>query len=67
MKTSEWQPIETAPVYPDRKMFVVIGVWPDYTSDPWCVFRGAFNDFARWPHNRPPTLWMPLPELPKGE
>jgi len=61
-----WLPIESAPTHPDKKCFLVIGVWPDknYTTDPWCVFRDADNGFARWPHNRLPTHWQPLPTPP---
>jgi hypothetical protein len=69
----EWQPIETAPK-DGRKMFVVIAVgtipFPvslsTYTSDPWCVWRKDGGGFARWPHDFPPTHWMPLPPPPSA-
>lgn len=59
----EWQPIETAP--DDKKMFVVIGVWDKYVTDPYCVWKGRGGEFVRWPHKKQPTHWMPLPEAPK--
>jgi len=67
-----WQPIETAPK-DDRRMFVVQGfnVPPTpqsiagYTTDPYCVWRADDGSFARWPHQFPPTHWMPLPAAPK--
>jgi hypothetical protein len=69
----KWQPIETAPKFPDRTMFVVraFSVQPSafsdsrvYTSDPWCVWRERDGGFARWPHVFQPTHWMPLPAPP---
>ncbi len=61
-----WQPIETAPK--DRRMIVVIGVWPRYTTDPWCVWWDSHdNVWMRWDHVRSPTHWMPLPDEPKGD
>ena len=72
----EWLPIETAPNECEgRGMFVVrafdvqngfTGGFP-YTSDPWCVWRCLDGGFARWPHNFPPTHWMPLPSAPKAK
>lgn len=71
-----WQPIETAPMAErgKRPMFVVCafnvcngftGGRP-YTSDPWCVWRTADGEFARWPHHFEPTHWMPLPPAPES-
>lgn len=65
-----WQSIETAPH--TRKCFVVQGfnVQPTatsmagYTTDPYCVWRGDSGEFVRWPHQFPPTHWMPLPTPP---
>ena len=63
----DWKPIETAPVFPDMKSFVVIGYFPDrnYWTDPWGVFRDADNNFVRWPHKDPPTYWLELPPHPE--
>lgn len=60
-----WQPIETAPK--GKAMYVVIGVWPEYpryTTDPYCVWWDEKEGFVRWPHDRQPTHWMPLPDAP---
>jgi hypothetical protein len=69
---SDWQPIETAPRDGRNGMFVVVGVTSgngftggkSYVSDPYCVWRDQGEVFARWPHNWPPTHWMPLPPPP---
>lgn len=74
----EWKPIESAPqaALGPRPMFVVCafnvcntltrGSRP-YTSDPWCVWRTADGEFARWPHPFQPTHWMPLPPPPEPQ
>jgi len=60
-----WRPIETAPT-DTKTMFVVIalGVKPvgtfPYDSDPYCVWHHD-GVFVRWPHDFPPTHWLPLP------
>ena len=65
----EFQPIETAPGH--RTMFVAIAVLPDYTTDPWCVWKEEDNmtkenhfGFVRWPHPFPPTHWMAIAKMP---
>lgn len=60
---SEWQPIETAPKE-KTPMIVVIGLFGNYVTDPYCVFYSN-NEWCRWPHVKQPTHWMPLPEPPK--
>lgn len=63
----EWRDIESAPI--GREMFVVRGFSVEgvasglYTTDPYCVWRDG-DTFARWPHQFPPTHWMPIPEPP---
>jgi hypothetical protein len=61
-----WLPIEGAPV--GKEMFVVCAinvsngfVGGNYTSDPWCVWQYEPGEFMRWPHNFPPTHYLPLP------
>lgn len=68
-KESAWLPIESAPTFPDKRSFIVIGYFKDrnYLTDPWSVFRDAENNFVRWPHSSPPTHWQPLPPLPIEE
>lgn len=55
-----WRDIASAPT--DRRNFLVIGYREDlnYWTDPWSVFRDADGGFARWPHDFPPTHWMPI-------
>lgn len=69
-----WQPIETAPK-DGRQMFVVqgfnvtnqnVGV-RNYTTDPYCVWPGKTGGWLRWPHEFPPTHWMPLPPPPSAD
>lgn len=68
-----WQPIESAPAE-GMELFVVIGInvtnkkagCKNYTTDPYCVFRGHEGSFVRWPHRHfQPTHWMPLPKAPE--
>lgn len=62
----EWRPIETAPKN-RTPMIVVCGVFaPGCITDPWCVWWQG-GEWARWPHRKPPTHWMPLPEPPAGD
>lgn len=58
---TEWQPIETAPKT-RSPMYLAIGFWDDYTTDPWCVWSNDDGTFGRWPHPKPPTHWSPIPE-----
>lgn len=67
-----WQPIDTAPSG-ETTMFLVIGITQGnvftggrpYTTDTYCVWQNSKGEFSRWPHNWPPTHWMPLPQPPK--
>jgi len=68
----DWQPIKTAPKE-GKTMFVVRGFnvtninshVRNYTTDPYCVWPEKDGGWARWPHNFPPTHWMPLPPPPE--
>lgn len=62
-----WRPIESAP-RTRHPMFVVRAFSGNgYSSDPWCVWRESDGGFARWPHDFPPTHWMPLPAAPREQ
>lgn len=60
-----FKPISEAP--DGMKMFVAIAVLPNYTTDPWCVWKDkdANFGFARWPHKFAPTHFMEIAETPK--
>ena len=65
MIEQQWQPIETAPKK-KTPMIVVIGVYENYVTDPWCVWWSddAWGGYwARWPHQTSPTHWMALPKF----
>lgn len=61
---TSWKPIETAPIYPNKKCFLVKAYFEEsnYWTDPWTVFRDIDNNFVRWPHDKPPTLWTEIPD-----
>lgn len=65
--------IETLPkeLRHSRKMFLAIAkdVVPfdgyngaPYTTDPYCVWWEGNDQYARWPHQFPPTHFMLIPE-----
>ena len=62
-----WKPIEIAP--PDRQMVMLIARYPTGTdwTDIYNGWRNSDGDWTRWPHNFPPTHWMPLPSPPAPE
>lgn len=71
-----WQPIETAPRGGDARgwaRYVLLVAWyprgsatTDIVYDWWQEPAGSLPGcWARWPHDFPPTHWMPAPIPPE--
>jgi hypothetical protein len=62
-EASGWQPISSAPR--NSKTILLITRYPATTT--WSDPRAGWWDgraWTRWPHDFPPTMWAPIPELP---
>lgn len=69
MKTFQWMPIDTLPA---GSFFVLLrankrGDGISYITDPYCGWKNKDGRYVRWPHDFPPTHWMPIPELTQDQ
>lgn len=66
-----WQPIDTAPKGRDaegRMQYVLLvgqyPMTPGFSDVYQCWWNETHQEWERWPHDFPPTHWMPGPKPP---